>query len=167
MSTIECRTSWAVNAPQVSWNLMPWRKVIVQLLPSGVISHFSASCGMYAPVLGLIPTRYSRAGRLSSMPLRLCAQERFVSHPSGATATMSRFSLAAYAGAALYDQAAITISPRYHIPFSHVSFGPHVCITISSVAGYGTCLTYSRSVKKPVITPENVYSAWNTTVYLS
>src|SRR6267143_1794558 len=40
-----------------------------------------------------MPTRYSRAGRLSSMPLRVCSQVKLVSHPSGATAIFSRSSL--------------------------------------------------------------------------
>ena len=103
----EWRTSLAVNSPHCSWNLMPLRSQTVQRLPSGAISHFSASCGMYAPVWRSIPTRYSRAGRLSSWPLRLCSQVKLVSQPRGATAMRNRSSFAACAGVATSVQATI------------------------------------------------------------
>src|SRR5437899_2362995 len=136
------RTSLAVNGPQLSWNCTPLRSVIVQVLPSGDISHFSASSGMYAPVLRSIPTRYSRAGRLSSMPLRLCSQVKFVSHPRGATATISRssFPLAgACAQATLITNTTVSTTPH------STPRVPHRGIFPSSVSGgeYAT-MGYAR-----------------------
>jgi Arc/MetJ-type ribon-helix-helix transcriptional regulator len=58
--------------------------------PSGDISHCSASSGMYAPVCRSIPTRNSRAGLLSRLPLRGLSQVKLVSQPRGATAMRSR-----------------------------------------------------------------------------
>src|SRR4030095_15880240 len=95
-----------------SWNGTPWRNVMVQVLPSGAISHFSASSGMYAPVCRSMPTRNSRAGRLSRLPLRGLSQVKLVSYPIGATAILSRSSFAACAGAAVHTQATITTNPR-------------------------------------------------------
>src|SRR5262245_55242294 len=105
------RTSLAVNSPQCSWNLTPLRKVMVQLLPSGAISHFSASSGMYAPVCRSMPTRNSRAGLLSRLPLRGLSQVKLVSQPRGATAILSRSSFAACAGVAVYTPAIVTTKP--------------------------------------------------------
>src|SRR5262252_3295725 len=65
---------------------------MVQFLPSGDISHFSASSGMYAPVCRSMPTRNSRAGRLSRLPLQGLSQVKLVSYPMGATAMVSRSS---------------------------------------------------------------------------
>src|SRR5712691_3111532 len=156
------RTSLAVNSPQLSWNLTPLRRVMVQVLPSGDISHFSASSGIYAPVLRSIPTRYSSAGRLSSWPLRLCSQVKLVSQPRGATATLSRSSFAlAGVGCA---QAPVAARLIVNMTPNSTLLVPRLCIVPSSVLGarrqaYGASLTYSRWVKKPVITPGNVYSA--------
>ena len=124
------RTSLAVNSPQFSWNLTPLRNVIVQVLPSGAISHFSASSGIYAPVLRSMPTRYSRAGRLSSWPLRVCSQEKFVSYPSGATAILSRSSFA-FGGAAVCAHATVTTNPRTPTTPTRVCQRPYLCIVIS------------------------------------
>src|SRR5215831_2919896 len=126
------RTSLALNSPQFSWNLTPWRNVMVQVLPSGAMSHFSASSGMYAPVLRSIPTRYSRAGRLSSWPLRVCIQEKFVSHPRGATAILSRSSFAFAGGAAVCAQATIATNPIAPITPTRVHQRPHLGIVFSS-----------------------------------
>src|SRR3989454_53038 len=128
------RTSLAVNSPQLSWNLMPLRKVMVQLLPSGAISHFSASSGMYFPVLRSMPTRYSRAGRLSSWPLRLCSQVKLVSHPRGATAILSRssFAFAGAGGVTVCARAPATTQPMTQsIPSRH-SRRRDCCIVLSS-----------------------------------
>ena len=92
------RTSLALNSPQLSWNLTPLRSQTVQLRPSGAISHFSASSGMYAPVWRSMPTRNSKAGLLSRLLLRGASQVKLVSHPRGATAMRSRSSFA-FAGA--------------------------------------------------------------------
>src|SRR2546428_14125864 len=59
-----------------------------------------------------MPTRYSRAGRLSSMPLRLCSQLKLVSHPRGATAMRSRSSFAFAGGSAVCAKATATPKPR-------------------------------------------------------
>src|SRR4029450_10325322 len=125
------RTSLAVNGPQLSWNCTPLRSVIVQSLPLGDISHFSANSGMYAPVWRSMPTRYSRAGRLSSMPLRLCSQVKFVSQPRGATATRSRSSLVLVEGVGVCAHAIATINPRAQtIPHSTPRC-IHLCIVPS------------------------------------
>src|SRR5262245_53075125 len=167
---------------------MPLRSHMVQLLPSGAISHFSANSGMYAPVLRSIPTRYSRAGRLSSMPLRLCSQVKFVSQPRGATATRSRSNLV-FDGAGVCAQATATASPRTQtIPHStsrctHLGIVPSPATAwaegrqlngapfpASATAeggqfngppshAHGASLTYSKCVKKPVTIPGNAYSA--------
>src|SRR2546430_688467 len=57
-----------------------------------------------------MPTRYSRAGRLSSMPLMVCIQEKLVSYPSGATAILSRSSFA-FGGGAVCAQTTVTTNP--------------------------------------------------------
>src|SRR5262245_60948697 len=107
------RTSRAVNSPQFSWNLMPLRNVMVHVLPSGAISHFSASSGIYAPVLRSTPTRNSTTGRLSSRPLMVCNQEKLVSYPRGATAILSRSSFA-LGGADVCAQARTAPNPIAH-----------------------------------------------------
>src|SRR5712691_1911526 len=84
---------------------------MVQALPLGDISHFSASSGMYAPVCRSIPTRNSRAGLLSRLLLRGASQVKLVSNPRGATAMRSRSSFAAYAGGAMHTQATVTTNP--------------------------------------------------------
>src|SRR5262252_1647122 len=84
---------------------------MVQLLPSGDISHVSASSGMYAPVCRSMPTRNSRAGRLSRLPLRGLSQVKLVSQPRGATAILSRSSFAACAGTAVPTQATVITHP--------------------------------------------------------
>src|SRR5262245_50192760 len=123
------RTSLAVNSPQFSWNFTPLRSQTVQLFPSGAISHFSASSGMYAPVLRSIPMRYSSAGRLSSWPLRLCSQVKLVSQPRGATAILSRSSFGLVgAGCA---QATATANPM-HAMLPSTTRLPHLCIVLSS-----------------------------------
>src|SRR2546426_4948373 len=128
------RTSLAVNSPHFSWNLTPLRRVIVQLLPSGAIAHFSASSGMYCPVLRSMPTRYSRAGRLSSWPLRLCSQVKLVSHPRGATAILSRssFAFAGAGGVTVCARAPATTQPMTpSIPSRHAR-RRDCCIVLSS-----------------------------------
>src|SRR4029453_5242446 len=130
------RTSLAVNGPQLSWNCTPLRSVIVQSLPLGDISHFSANSGMYAPVWRSIPTRYSRAGRLSSMPLRLCSQVKFVSQPRGAPAPRSRSSLVLVEGVGVCAHAIATINPRAQtIPHSTPRC-IHLCIVPSSATAW-------------------------------
>src|SRR4029453_13437405 len=130
------RPSLAVNGPQLSWNCTPLRSVIVQSLPLGDISHFSANSGMYAPVWRSIPTRYSRAGRLSSMPLRLCSQVKFVSQPRGATATRSRSSLVLVDGVGVCAHAIATISSRTQtMPHSRPRY-IHLCIVPSSATAW-------------------------------
>src|SRR5712691_11543564 len=131
MRKMEWRTSLAVNSPHFSWNCTPLRSQRVQLLPSGAISHFSASSGIYAPVLRSMPTRYSRAGRLSSMPLMVCIQEKFVSHPRGATAILSRSSFAFAGGAAVCAQATVTTNPITPTTPKRVLRRPPHCIVIS------------------------------------
>src|SRR6185503_1323151 len=107
---------------------------MVQLLPSGAISHFSANSGMYAPVLRSMPTRYSRAGRLSSMPLRLCSQEKLASHPRGATATTSRSSFPLAGGAAgACAQARLVVNATVSTAPHSAPRIPHRCIFPSSV----------------------------------
>src|SRR5919108_680015 len=147
----EWRTSLAVNAPQWSWNGTPWRRVMVQVLPSGDMAHVSASSGMYAPVCRSIPTKYSSAGRLSSIPLRLCSQEKLVSQPRGATATTSRSSFAFAGGAAVCAQAMAAANPT-------TPSNPHrdpttLCIVTSCVPLYtcgGTMATSDGRWKGPV-----------------
>src|SRR5438093_2001677 len=131
MRKIAWRTSLAVNSPQFSWNLTPVRNVMVQVLPSGAISHFSASSGIYAPVLRSMPTRYSSAGRLSSMPLMVCNQEKLVSYPRGATAILSRSSFAFAGGAAVCAQAPVTTNPIAPTTPTRVRQRPYLCIVIS------------------------------------
>src|SRR5919109_584143 len=136
------RTSLAVNSPHFSWNLTPLRSQIFQLLPSGAISHFSASSGMYCPVLRSMPTRYSRAGRLSSWPLRLCSQVKLVSHPRGATAILSRssFAFAGAGGVTVCAQAPATTQPMAQsIPSRH-SRRRDVCIVLSSLVSLAHAL---------------------------
>src|SRR5262245_58562303 len=58
-----------------------------------------------------MPTRYSRAGRLSSIPLIVCIQEKLVSYPRGATAMRSRSSFAFAGGAAVCAHATVTTNP--------------------------------------------------------
>src|SRR5215813_11755978 len=89
---------------------------------------------MYAPVLRSIPTRYSRAGRLSSMPLRLCSQVKFVSQPRGATATRSRSSLVLADGAGVCAQASATTSARAPIIPHRMPRQTHLCIIPPSYA---------------------------------
>src|SRR6266516_3452243 len=84
---------------------------MVQVLPSGDISHVSASSGMYAPVCRSMPTRNSRAGLLSRLALRGLSQVKLVSHPVGATAILSRSSFAACAGAAMPTQTTVPTNP--------------------------------------------------------
>src|SRR5262245_16374647 len=124
------RTSLAVNSPQFSWNLMPLRSVIVQLLPSGDICHVSASSGMYAPVCRSMPTRNSRAGRLSRLPLRGLSQVKLVSYPMGATAILSRSNLA-LGGAAVWAQARTATNPITPITPATVHRRLHLCIVLS------------------------------------
>src|SRR5262249_16138453 len=100
------------------------------VLPSGAISHFSASSGMYAPVLRSTPTRYSRAGRLSSWPLRVCIQEKLVSYPNGATAMMSRSSFA-FGGPAVCAQASVTTNPIMPPAPTRVRQPLYLCIVLS------------------------------------
>src|SRR5712692_5901133 len=131
MRKTEWRTSLAVNSPQFSWNLMPLRNVIVQCFPSGAMSHFSANSGMYIPVLRSMPTRNSRAGLLSKLPLRLCSQLKLVSQPRGATAILSRSSFALAGGAAVCAQATMATNPIAHTAPPRVPRRPHLCIVIS------------------------------------
>src|SRR2546426_10094117 len=101
---------------------------MVQVLPSGAISHFSASSGMYAPVCRSMPTRNSRAGLLSRLPLRGLSQVKLVSHPRGATEILSRSSFAACAGA-VSVQATVATSPRTHIPRTRAPLTPYLSIS--------------------------------------
>src|SRR5437870_7879854 len=86
---------------------------MVQVLPSGDFSHFSASSGMYAPVCRSMPTRNSRAGLLSRLALRGLSQVKLVSQPVGAMAILSRSSLlfAGAGGVTVCAQATVTVSP--------------------------------------------------------
>src|SRR5215510_9909114 len=123
------RTSFAVNSPQWSWNVTPWRRVMVQVWPSGAISHFSASSGIYAPVCRSIPTRNSRAGLLSRLPLRGLSQVKLVSQPRGATAIFSRSNFAACTGVAVSAQATVATSPRTHITLTAAPLTPYLSIS--------------------------------------
>src|SRR5262249_2089715 len=58
-----------------------------------------------------MPTRNSRAGRLSKLPLRGLSQVKLVSQPRGATAILSRSSFAACAGTAVNAQVTVTTHP--------------------------------------------------------
>src|SRR5262249_45784622 len=131
MRKTEWRTSLAVNSPQFSWNLMPLRNVMVQCLPSGDMSHVSASSGMYMPVLRSMPTRNSRAGLLSRLPLRLCSQEKLVSQPRGATAMRSRSSLALAGGVAVCAQARTAANPITHTTPTTIPRRPYLYIVLS------------------------------------
>src|SRR5215831_12475683 len=124
------RTSRALNSPQLSWNLIPLRNVMAHVLPSGAISHFSASSGIYAPVLRSTPTRNSTTGRLSSRPLMVCNQEKLVSYPRGATAILCRSSFA-LGGADVCAQATVTTSPIAPITPQRVLRCPPLCIMLS------------------------------------
>src|SRR5215475_4756414 len=87
---------------------------MVQRLPSEDISHVSASSGMYAPVCRSMPTRNSRAGRLSRLPLRGLSQVKLVSYPMGATAILSRSSFAFVwaGGVAVCAQVPVATQPK-------------------------------------------------------
>src|SRR5205823_10859485 len=104
---------------------------MVQVLPSGAISHFSANSGVYAPVLRSTPTRNSRAGRLSSRPLMVCNQDMLVSYPNGATAILSRSSFAFAGGAAVCAHATVTTNPITPATPHSVLRPAHLCIVIS------------------------------------
>src|SRR5215813_14607126 len=77
-----------------------------------------------------MPTRYSRAGRLSSMPLMVCIQEKLVSYPSGATAILSRSSFA-FGGAAVCAQTTVTTNPRAPTAPQSVLRCQPLCIVLS------------------------------------
>src|SRR5207245_7239971 len=99
---------------------------------------------------------------LASWPLRLFRQVKLVSQPSGATAILRRSSFV-FAGA-VCTQAPIAARLIVNMTPNSTLLVPRLCIVPSSVLGarrqaYGASLTYSRWVKKPVITPGNVYSA--------
>src|SRR5215471_2885658 len=109
---------------------------MVQRLPLGAISHFSASSGMYAPVERSIPTRNSKAGRLSRLPLRAWSQVKLVSYPMGATAILSRSSFAWVwaGGVAVCAQVRVATQPRaQRTPPRNsrrrdVDIGPSLCL---------------------------------------
>src|SRR6266581_9002140 len=77
-----------------------------------------------------MPTRYSRAGRLSSMPLMVCIQEKLVSYPSGATAILSRSSFA-FGGAAVCAQTTVTTNPIAPTTPQSVRRCQPLCIVLS------------------------------------
>src|SRR6266581_5230108 len=136
ISNTAWRTSLAVNSPQCSWNLTPLRSQTLQLLPSGAISHFSASSGMYTPVCRSMPTRNSRAGLLSRLALRGASQVKLVSHPRGATAMRSRssFSFAGAGRVAVCAQAPVTTQPMAQSTPSRHPRRRDFCIVTSLVS---------------------------------
>src|SRR5262249_48560925 len=75
-----------------------------------------------------MPTRNSRAGRLSRLALRGLSQVKLVSQPVGAMAILSRSSFAACAGTAVSTQATVATSPRAHITRTTAPFTPYLSI---------------------------------------
>src|SRR5262249_53018723 len=76
-----------------------------------------------------MPTRNSRAGRLSRLPLRGLSQVKLVSQPSGATAILRRSGFAACPGVAVSAQATAATSPRTHITLPAAPLTPYLSIS--------------------------------------
>src|SRR5882672_4653102 len=81
-----------------------------------------------------MPTRNSRAGLLSRLPLRGLSQVKLVSQPRGATAILSRSSLlfAGAGGVTVCAQATVTVSPMAHTTPNSAPPRPHLFIVLSS-----------------------------------
>src|SRR5262249_36142202 len=75
-----------------------------------------------------MPTRNSRAGRLSRLPLRGLSQVKLVSQPRGATEILSRSNFAACAGA-VSVQATVATSPRVHMTRATAPLTPYLSIS--------------------------------------
>src|SRR5256886_12188396 len=116
---------------------------MVKVWPSGAIADCSASSGMYAPVCRSMPTRNSRAGLLSRLPLRGLSQVKLVSQPRGATAILSRSSFAACAGTDVHTQATVTTKLTTR---SILTIGPlHRDLCIHNLLRYRLCMRVRES----------------------